>query len=417
MASDLIVPVVEVRNVREHPGASLLSICEVLGYQMVNGLVEDTEGPLVRTFVCSDTDEDEPKRDERGRPIPCAPDDEEVLQTNGILKLRYNFRYKEGDRAVYFPADTVLSDALAERYEVTHLLQTGNRVGRCRLRGEPSFGLVVEIPEGKNWEVGQNVAEHFDVSKWTPPADKVSADDAAPYDSEIDPFFVTYTDIQNGLLLYEKFEEGEEVVATEKIHGCNSRLGIVNGTFVVGSRTTRKVDPAPGCGESEEDLQVFKDYLFWSPVANSAVRQLIYNVWNDRESFDDPQTVIVFGEIYGQGVQSLHYGVGGKKPKGFRAFDIYVDGNYLNYDYFVEQCEMAGVEMAPVLYQGPFDLEKIKEVSNGKSTLPGADNIREGVVVRPVKERLDPALGRVVLKFIGPDYELSKHKKKDTTDL
>ena len=339
-----------------------------------------------------------------------------MLQTNGILKLRYNFRYKEGDRAVYIPADTVLTDAWAKAFDVDHLLKGGNRVGRTRLRGEPSFGLLVAIPEGQDWPLGHNAANYFECAKYAPPP-RNDPGDIAAYDSEIDPHFVKYTDIQNGLLLYEKFEEGEEVVATEKIHGCNSRLGIANGTFVAGSRTTRKVDPAPGCGESEEDLQVFKDYLFWSPVANSAVRQLIYNVWNDRESFDDPQTVIVFGEIYGQGVQSLHYGVGGKKPKGFRAFDIYVDGNYLNYDYFVEQCEMAGVEMAPVLYRGPFDLKKIKEVSNGKSTLPGADNIREGVVVRPVKERLDPAFGRVVLKFIGPAYELSKHKKKDTTDL
>ena len=45
------------------------------------------------------------------------------------------------------------------------------------------------------------------------------------------------------------------------------------------------------------------------------------------------------------------------------------------------------------------------------------DNIREGVVVRPAVERRDPALGRVVLKFISPEYDLSKHKKKDTTDL
>ena len=60
MPSDCIVPVVEVRNVREHPNADMLSIVEVMGYQMVTGLVEDTEGALVRTFVCSDTDEDEP---------------------------------------------------------------------------------------------------------------------------------------------------------------------------------------------------------------------------------------------------------------------------------------------------------------------------------------------------------------------
>ena len=51
MPSDCIVPVVEITNVREHPGASLLSICEVLGYQMVNGLVENSEGTLSRWFL------------------------------------------------------------------------------------------------------------------------------------------------------------------------------------------------------------------------------------------------------------------------------------------------------------------------------------------------------------------------------
>ena len=130
---------------------------------------------------------------------------------------------------------------------------------------------------------------------------------------------------------------------------------------------------------------------------------------------DRGKTIIVFGEIYGAGVQSLHYGQ--KKEKGYRAFDIYVDGGFLDYDDFKSQCDAAGVETAPVLYRGPFDLEKIQAVADGKSTLPGADNIREGVVVRPIKERRDPKLGRVLLKFIGTEYELSKHKKKDTTDV
>lgn len=410
MASDLIVPVVEVTNVRPHPNADMLSIAEVLGYQVVNGLVEDPEGETVRHFVAGD-EADEFKRDERGRPIPCSPDDEEILKTDGILAARYSFRYKNGDKGVYFPADTVLSDELAERFNVKHLLKSGNRVSRTRLRGEPSFGLVVELPEGVNWKVGQNVAEHYDVKKYTPPP-RNDPGDIAEYASEVDPFFVKYTDIQNGLLLYDKFQEGEEVIATEKIHGANCRIGIVNGTFVAGSRTTRKVDPAPDCGETEEDLKVFKDYLFWSPVANPGVRKLLFAL-----AETGAKTVILFGEVYGQGVQSLHYGVGGKKAKGFRAFDVYVDGEYMDFHGFADLCDLHGVERAPVLFQGPFDLEKIKEVSNGRSTLPGADNIREGVVVRPAVERRDPALGRVVLKFISPQYDLSKHKKKDTTDL
>jgi len=401
MASDLIVPVVEVRNVRIHPNADMLSLCDVLGYQMVNGLVEDPEGPIKRYFV-------KDERDERGRRIPMNPNDlvgTMAADASTFEEIRYNFRYKEGSRAVYFSADTVLTDELALRYEVDHLLQTGNRVGRCRLRGEPSFGLIVEIPEGKDWELGQNVAEHFDVTKWTPPIDKVTAKDAAPYDGEIDPFFVTYTDIQNGLLLYDKFLEGEDVVATEKLHGKNCRIGIINGTLCVGSRTYRKqVIPKDGSN---------KDFLFWSPLTSHPAINDLLDWLTSRGS----KVIILFGEIFGQGVQSLHYGVGGKKEKGFRAFDLYVDGTYLDYDEFKAICDEHNVPTVPVLYRGPFDLEKIKDVSNGKSTLPGADHIREGVVVRTAIERRDPAWGRMVMKFISPDYDLSKHKKRDTTDV
>jgi hypothetical protein len=51
MSSDLIVPVVEIKNVRIHPNADMLSLCDVLGYQMVNGLIEDPEGEIVRWFI------------------------------------------------------------------------------------------------------------------------------------------------------------------------------------------------------------------------------------------------------------------------------------------------------------------------------------------------------------------------------
>lgn len=411
MASDLIVPVVEVRNIRIHPGADMLSISEVLGYQMVNGLVEDPEGEITRWFV-------KDARDERGRRVPVGPENLHANESEPETEeVRYAFRYKEGDKAVYFPADTVLSDELAKEFEVDHLLKSGNRVGRARLRGEPSFGLCVELPEGVDWEVGQNVAEHYDVEKWRPDPDKATAPDAAPYDSDVDPHFVKYTDIQDGLLLFDAFEEGEEVVATEKIHGRNVRIGFVSTgdgkrAFCLGSRTYRKKDPHwEDLKHHWRDLSPYEGILYWSVLPDTNVVRLLDNLSKD----DGGKTVIVFGEIYGQGVQSLHYGC--NKKKGFRAFDIYVDGDYLDYDAFVEQCDQAGVEAAPALYRGPFDLAKIQEISSGRSTLPGANNIREGVVVRTVKERRDPALGRVVLKFISPEYDLSKHKKKDTTDV
>jgi len=280
MPSDCIVPVVEIRNVRVHPGADMLSIAEVLGYQVVNGLVEDPEGEIVRTFV-------KDARDERGRRVPLPTDPEAgVVETE---EVRFSFRYKEGERAVYFASDTVLTDEWVQTYEVDHLVKEGNRVGRCRLRGEASFGLVGEIPEGQDWELGQNVAAFYEATKWEPPADKMTAADAAAYDSEIDPHFVKYTDIQNGLLLYEKFQEGEEVVATEKIHGKNARIGLVNGVLQVGSRTYRK-DARGG--------DIFHDV-----AADPQILDLLQRVVAERNA----KTVILYGEIFGQGVQSLRH--------------------------------------------------------------------------------------------------------------
>jgi RNA ligase (TIGR02306 family) len=392
MASDLIVPVVEVRSVREHPQADMLSIAEVLGYQMVSGLVEDPNGPLARCFLRD-------KRDEKGRRVPATPE----TPADQVETVNYSFRYKNGEKAVYFPADTILTDAWATKFEVRHLLKTGNRVGRACLRGQNSFGLLAEIPDGQNWSLGENVATYYEAVKYTPPP-RNEPGDFAPYDSDLDPHFVGYTDIQNGKLLYECFMPDEEVVATEKIHGANVRIGVINGKLVVGSRTTRKLQPTDGA-----DL---KNLLFWSPLTNPGVERIL------RQSSDNgAKVVILFGEVYGQGVQSLHYGVGGKKEKGFRAFDLCVDGKYLGYEEFKRICDENNVETAPLVYRGPFDLVEINKISNGPSTLPGASNIREGVVVRPVTERRDPKLGRVVMKFIGTDYELSKHKDKDTTDV
>lgn len=40
--------------------------------------------------------------------------------------------------------------------------------------------------------------------------------------------------------------------------------------------------------------------------------------------------------------------------------------------------------------------------------MPGADHVREGFVVKPIRERQDPRLGRVFLKMAGEGYLLRK---------
>jgi hypothetical protein len=59
------------------------------------------------------------------------------------------------------------------------------------------------------------------------------------------------------------------------------------------------------------------------------------------------------------------------------------------------------IEVVPVLHIGPFDSAMVKALADGKSTVPGATNMREGVVIEPLVERRERGLGRVQLKIVS----------------
>ena len=146
-------------------------------------------------------------------------------------------RYAAGSLVTYVPIDSVVPEPLAERLGVTKYLSKG-RVRCARLRGEPSFGLIMDL-EVPAWAEGTDVRAHYGITKYVPPL-KPSAGDAA----EVHPLFVGYTDVENLRNFPAVFAEGEEVVVTEKIHGTNCRVGVVEGERMAGSMEVRRVRPA-----------------------------------------------------------------------------------------------------------------------------------------------------------------------------
>jgi hypothetical protein len=111
----------------------------------------------------------------------------------------------------------------------------------------------------------------------------------------------------------------------------------------------------------------------------------------------------------------LNYGLG--NAIRFGAFDLYVDGKYLDFDEFQNTLGGFGVPMLPIIAQDRFTgVQQVATWAAGKTTI-GGDHVREGVVVRPTKERTDPKIGRVILKCINTDYLLSKHSDKDVADV
>lgn len=323
-----------------------------------------------------------------------------------------NGNFEVGDHVAYFEPGTVLPKDVADFFGITQYLRRktdmdGNNVlvvDKIRLRGEPSFGFATKVPS--NIEPLTDVSEAYGASKYMPPVKITRPTSQSQIVTAQNPLFARYTDIENARNYSKVFKLGEEVVVTEKIHGTNSRVAYVRDDesgekkVLVGSRRyTRDIAPE---GQFE---------LYSMPLNIAGVRNILEAIW---EIFE-PKRIIIYGEIYGPTVQPYGYGTTGF---GYVCFDISVDGKYLDYDDLRGMCRAYNIPMAPEVWRGPFSLEKIKELSGGPSLLaPNAPHQREGVVVRPIAERTNPKVGRVILKYISDEFLFSKAvEAADTTD-
>ncbi len=111
----------------------------------------------------------------------------------------------------------------------------------------------------------------------------------------------------------------------------------------------------------------------------------------------------IFGESYGN-VGGFPYDCKAGERK-FVAFDIYNinDLSWFNPSDLLEICKKYEIPTAPLLYHGPFEMNKILELAEGKSTL-NKNHVREGVVVSPAEDRRDYRGNRVKLKCVGLGY-------------
>jgi RNA ligase (TIGR02306 family) len=335
------------------------------------------------------------------QPHPNA-DNLEIAAVKGWECVIKKGSFRTGDRAVYFPIDAVLPLELSERLGVTKYLKSlrkdyvyngpvpGGRVAAARLRGHVSYGLLM-VCEHDGWEIGHNVAEHYGVWKWQPPEEFTSGD-AEPDHAR----FHRYTDIENWKNFPTAFRDGEEIVISEKLHGTNSRVGLIQTdagpVWMAGSHGTRKKAEPPDSR---------KVNMYWLPLTESVKALLSAPRFGGR-------SVVLFGEIFGAGVQDLHYGCVNQR-KEFRAFDLSVDGSYLDFDDFREVCAAFDVATVPVLYRGAYSAAVVRAHTAGDTVVGGEKQIREGVVIKPVRERHSEELGeRLILKSISDDYILRK---------
>jgi RNA ligase (TIGR02306 family) len=279
--------------------------------------------------------------------------------------------FNPGDKAVYIPIDAIVPDN-DPRFD---FLGSNKRIKAKRLRGTFSMGLLIKADP--NLEIGQDVADIIGIKKWEPKETTTTGGD-----NERCPFFFpVYTDIENYRRWPDVLQEWEPVIITEKIHGCNARFVYHKDRLWCGSRTgIKKQDPTS---------------LWWKAA----------NIHNLEERLKSIPGIVLYGEVFGQ-VQDLKYGAE-KNDLFFAVFDA-MDintGKYLGWGETERLANLVDLPLVPILYKGMWDKDLLK-LCEGKSTL--ADHIREGCVIKPLQERFDDKLGRVILKVVSEAYLLRK---------
>jgi len=111
---------------------------------------------------------------------------------------------------------------------------------------------------------------------------------------------------------------------------------------------------------------------------------------------------VVYAELYGK-VQDLQYG---EEEVKIMVFDLLWEGKWVNPLEARSWFSPGGpLPWVPTVAEAMgFDAEQVLALSNGPSLVPGANHLREGVVVKPHQERSHGSCGRVCFKVVGTDY-------------
>lgn len=341
----------------------------------------------------------------------------ELAQVKGWNCVVQKGRYRAGDLCIYIPIDSVLSpETEAKLFPIDSKVRLHNsRVRTIKLRGAISQGLIIDPAEFEataDVRPGDNVADELGISKYEPPVDLSPQSGAAKAGRrQTNPNFRKYTGIENAKNYPAVFEAGEQVSVTEKIHGTNFRAGYVPFyADTLWKKLKSLLGLAPKWefvyGSHNVQLQskfLFRGYYDKNVYAEAVFKYRLPDILKPGE--------VVYGEVYGDGIQKGYtYGCGAGERK-LVLFDVMIDGAWQDPLVFDKWAGARDLPTAPVLYRGPFDLEKVRALTLGPSVLASAQKVREGVVVKPIFETMS-YIGRKVLKFVSDEYLL-----KDQTDF
>lgn len=317
------------------------------------------------------------------------------------------------DKGIYVEPDTLVD---IRKPEFKFLDSGKDRSHECikvkKLRGEYSQGLLIPAPS--NAKIGENFWDRLSLERYEPPeiisrpGGSIKSGEEAKAPSGYFPVY----DVESWQKYGKLFQDGEEIYATEKIHGCNFRALWQNNRLHVGSRNKWKKPLNPTIAMSDNFWTKIYNKFFLFKRKFSKRRNWQESTWWNviennkwiKEFCQMHEGLALYGELHGH-VQDLKYGYG-PHEYAIRIFDIWDGNKFLNYD---EAFKLLDIKYwCPIVYKGPYSEYIIRELAEQDSLLAkekGVNQLGEGIVIRPEFSRFEQKLnGRLVLKLVSNRY-------------
>jgi RNA ligase (TIGR02306 family) len=324
-------------------------------------------------------------------------------------------QYAEGGLVIVATTDAVIPQELSDAMNVTSYLRKGQRVRTVKLKGVYSECLIIPFSMTvgrtkvvKTWKEGDDLMEAMGVFKYEPPVKTISLGGGRKIKYKDNPNFGVYYKFPNIKNVPDMFTGSDLVEITRKIHGTNARYGIVKKNklsiwdkikrffgdrwvgyeFVVGSHNVEK----------GSDSQGYYDTNVWYEIAEKYnLKEKMWNIAKTRGVDDIGSGMVLYGEIYGAGIQKGYdYGLNEIK---FVGFDVIINGKYVDTQkakYIIEA--HFRVPYVPILYMG-FWSKKIQDSYVIDNFIEGTKVPHEGIVVKEVSGDR-----RKIAKVINPAY-------------
>lgn len=370
----------------------------------------------------------------------------EIAVIGGYRSIVKKHTVAAGDLVVYIPEASVLPEWLLKTMgfwkedagKGTLAGKQGNRVKIAKLRGVVSQGIIYPLdkitytgdlhwvmfytdetldPNNDTVVLDEDVMERLGITKYEP---EIPVNMQGEVCNQMG--LTVRFDIENIQKWMDVIEECEPVAITEKLHGTWTCFGCVphlddeelyDGEAIISSKGLSERGLAFKWADENRKKNLY--VRMFEQVMLDAVDELIVpttrwdilSLW--ARKFGMPYYIL--GEIYGPGVQGdFDYGL---QEKQFRVFDIYAgtpgQGRFLDFDDLLNCTTKLGLPLVPMLRVGPFSMAAATILRDGQP-VEGGKHVREGIVIKPVKERQHEGLGRVCLKHVSPDYLLRKGK-------